>query len=254
MAMSGDVTKAMILTAGEGTRLRPLTLQTPKILLPIGGIPLIQYTLTWLKSHGISEVAINLHHLGNKIKGFLGDGSRFEVKISYSPEERLLGTAGGVKRMEHFFDGTFVVVYGDNLTDFDLSAMLEFHEEKKAMATLAVFEIPKAWDVGIVEMNNEGKILSLVEKPQSLVPNPQYATFANGGIYVLEEEILRYIPSQGFSDFASDIFPKLIKLDLPVYGYLLKPENYLIDIGTIDKYQKANEDMKTGRVKIKRGK
>jgi len=247
MAIGSKVKKAMILAAGEGTRLSPLTLETPKVLLPIARIPLIEYTLSWLKSHGISEIAINLHHLGGKIKDFLGDGSRFGVKISYSTEERLLGTAGGVKRMEHFLNGTFVVFYGDNLTDFDLSVMIKFHQEKKAMATLAVFEASKPWEVGIVEMNDEGEILNFVEKPE---PGSEVGNLANSGVYVLEEEILRYITSQSFSDFASDIFPKLIKLGLPIYSYLLRPQDYFIDIGTPDKYQKANEDMKAEKVKI----
>jgi NDP-sugar pyrophosphorylase family protein len=246
--MAREVTKVMILSAGEGTRLRPLTLETPKVLLPIEGRPLIEYTLTWLKSHGISEVAINLYHLGDKIKDLLGDGSRFGMRVVYSEEETLLGTAGGVKKMEHFFDGTFVVFYGDNLTDFNLSTMVKFHREKKALATLATFEMSNPWEVGIVEMNDEGRVLSLVEKPQSPISN-----LANGGVYVLEKEILRYIPRQGFSDFASDIFPKLIELGLPIYGYRLKPEDYFIDIGTMSKYQKVNEDVKAGKVRIKYG-
>ena len=154
--------RAMILAAGEGTRLRPLTLETPKALLPIRGRPLIEHQLFWLNHHGIREVAINLYHLGNKIKDHLGDGSRFGMKICYSPEETLLGTAGGVKRIEHFFNDTFVVVYGDILTDFDLSDMVKFHREKKAVATLAIFEAPNPWEVGVVELNKEGRILSLL--------------------------------------------------------------------------------------------
>jgi NDP-sugar pyrophosphorylase family protein len=121
MGMSSDVTKAMILAAGEGTRLRPFTFETPKVLLPVGGRPLIEYSLSWLRSHGIREVAINLYHLGNNIIDSLGDGSRFGMEIVYSPEETLFGTAGGVKRMERFFNDTFVVVYGDNFTNFNLT-------------------------------------------------------------------------------------------------------------------------------------
>jgi len=230
------IMKAMILAAGEGTRLRPLTLETPKALLPLAGTPLIQRTLTWLKSHGISDVAINLCYLGDKIKGFLGDGSRFGMNILYSSEEIALGTAGGVKKMEHFFDDAFVVVYGDILTDFDLSAMVRFHQQKKAMATLVIFEVPNPREAGIVEMTGEGRIVSLVEKPQS----PASAS-ANGGIYVLQKEVLGHIPVNKFYDFAYDVFPGLIDSGLPVYGYPLKPEDYLIDIGNVDKYRKANE-------------
>jgi len=164
----------MILAAGEGTRLRPLTLETPKVLLPVGGRPLIEHTLAWLRSHGIREIAINLYHLGDKIKDFLGDGSHFGVKISYSEEEKLLGTAGGAKRMAHLLlpnpqspipspqsptPSPFVVIYGDVLTNFNLTAMLQFHREKSALATLALFRVPSPE--------------SRVSSPQSPIPNPQ---------------------------------------------------------------------------------
>ncbi len=246
----------MILAAGEGTRLRPLTLETPKVLLPVAGRPLIQHQLSWLKSHGIQEVAINLYHLGNKIQGFLGNGSRWGMKIWYSPEEALLGTAGGVKRMEHFFNDAFLVVYGDVLTNLDLSAMVNFHQEKRAMATLAIFEAAKPWEVGVVDIDGEGRILSFVEKPQppaanpqSLVPNTQSPVLASGGVYVLEKQVLGHIPSQGFSDFAYDIFPRLIALGLPLYGYILNSKDYfIIDIGTWDEYRRANSNVGKSKV------
>jgi len=247
MAMSDNVIKAMILAAGEGTRLRPLTFETPKVLLSVGGRPLIEHTISWLRSYGIREVAINLHHLGYKIKNFLGDGSNFGMEVAYSPEEILLGTAGGVRRMKQFFNDTFMVVYGDNLTDFDLSVMIKFHKDKNASATIAVFKVPNLWEVGIVEMAEDGKILSLVEKPEH---NLRLGNWANCGIYMLEKEVLSNIPSQGFSDFAYDIFPKLIELGLPTYGFKLKPRDYFIDIGTIDKYQKANSDVEAGKIRI----
>lgn len=251
MVMSSNVRKAMILAAGEGTRLRPLTLQTPKVLLPIAGTPLIQYTLAWLKSHNISDVAINLYHLGDEIKAFLGDGSKFGVTIHYSSEKILLGTAGGVKKLEKFFDSTFVVFYGDILTDFDLSAMVDFHQEKKAIATLALFETANYQEVGIVNMETDGKISRLVEKPKSPLPDPQSQVLANGAVYALEKNVLDYIPKKTSCDFAYDVFPRLINLDLPVYGYVLDPQDHLIDIGTVEKYHKVNEDIKEGRVKIK---
>lgn len=228
--------KAMILAAGEGTRLRPLTSTLPKALLPIGGHPVIEHQLYWLKSHGIQEVIINLYYFGERIKDFLGDGSHFGMNIYYSPEKSLLGTAGGVRKVSHFFDGTFVVVYGDVLTTFDLSAMLKFHQQKNAIATMAIFESQNACAVGIVELNEDGRILSFVEKPRSPI-----ATLANGGIYVLEREVLDYIPERAFFDFAYDVFPRLIQLRLPLYGYVLKPDDYLIDIGTPDKYYEAQE-------------
>ena len=248
----------MLLAAGEGTRLRPLTLEMPKVLLPIGGQPLIEYQLSWLKHHGIQEVAINLYNLGDKVKDFLGDGSRFGMKIFYSTEEKLLGTAGGVKRMEHLFHNTFAVVYADVLTNFNLSAMVKFHQEKKAAATLVIFEAPNPTEVGVVEMSPEGRVLSFVEKPKTAnlkrrTSNLELQFLASGGVYVLEKEVLNHIPAEGFSDFATDIFPKLIKLGFPIYGYVLKPQDYLIDIGTIEKYRQASDDVEARRVKIKYG-
>lgn len=243
------ISKAIILAAGEGIRLRPLTLETPKALLHIGGRPLIQHQLSWLKSHGIQEVAINLYHLGDKIQDFLGNGSRWGMKICYSPEETLLGTAGGVKRMEHFFDDAFVVVYGDVLTNLDLSAMVNFHQEKNALATLAIFEAANPQEVGVVEMDREGRILSFVEKPQAPAANPQCPVLASGGVYVLQKQVLDHIPAQGFSDFAYDIFPRLISLGLPLYGYILSAkDHFIIDIGTWEKYRKANENV--GKFKV----
>jgi len=234
----------MILAAGEGTRLSPLTLEIPKVLLPIGGVPLICYTLAWLKSHGISQVIINLYHLGEKIREFLGAGSRFGIEISYSQEDSIRGTAGGVKRVEQFFDGIFVVVYGDILTDFDLSAMINFHRAKKALATLALFQAANLREVGVVGLDKEDRVVSFMEKPESPIVNYQPSpTLANSGIYILQREFLDYIPRQGFFDFACDIFPKLIELRLPIYGYRLQPGDYLIDIGTLEKYRKANEDV-----------
>jgi len=247
MAMSNEVRKAMVLAAGEGTRVRPLTLETPKVLLPVGGIPLIEHILAWLKSHDISQVAINLHHLGGKIKNFLGDGSCFGIKLFYSPEITLLGTAGGVKKMESFFDGTFVVVCGDVLTNFDLSAMIRFHQAKKSWATLALIEMPNPAEVGIVKTNEEGRILSFVEKPS---PGAELGNLGSGGVYVLEEKVLTYIPKDGFSDFAYDIFPKFMELGLPVYGYVLSPHDYLVDIGTWDKYHEVNKSIRTGRLQL----
>jgi len=240
----------MILAAGEGTRLRPLTQEVPKALLPVGGLPLIEHTLIWLRHHGISEIAVNLHCLGDRIKGFLGDGSHLGINVRYSVEESLLGTSGGVNKMAHFLDGTFVVVYGDILTSFDLAEMIQFHRKKRAVAAIAIIKVANPEGVGIVQMGEEQRILRFVEKQSD---DTLESNLANGGVYVLENEIFNHIPGDGFSDFAYDVFPKLLELGLPFYGYVLKPEDYLIDIGTIEKYHAANSDVKEGRMKVKYG-
>lgn len=234
--MNIKVEQAMILAAGKGTRLRPLTLETPKVLLPISDKPLIEYTLNWLAKYGISKVAINLHYLGEKIKEFLGDGSPFGVDIHYSFEETLLGTAGGVKKMEHFFNDRFVVVYGDIIPSFNLHDMFCFHREKRAIATLALWEVPQPKEVGVVEINERGKVLTFREKPIRFTQNKN---LVNGGVYLLEKEFLDYIPDKGFFDFAYDIFPKTLRLNIPIYGYVLRRTHDITDVGTFDKYQRA---------------
>lgn len=246
--------KAMILAAGEGTRLRPLTLTTPKPLIPINGTPLIEITLNWLKIHGITEVAINLYHLGEQIKDYLGDGSQLGMNIIYSEETTLLGTAGGVKKVEDFFDGHFIVFYGDTLTDFDLSNMIELHHQKKASASIALFEPSDPSQYGIVNMDGAGRIHGFIEKPKSPIPGLQPPLLANAGVYVLDKEVMSYVPESGFSDFGYDIFPKLIDAGVPIYGYQLKSDDYFIDTGNLEKYEQANADMKAGLVRIRYGK
>jgi mannose-1-phosphate guanylyltransferase/mannose-1-phosphate guanylyltransferase/phosphomannomutase len=247
--MAGKARRAFILAAGEGTRLRSLTQETPKALLPVGGVPLVCHTLAWLKGQGISQAVMNLHHLGEKIKDFLRDGSRFGIEIVYSEEEELLGTAGGVKRMADGLEGTFVVVYGDVLTALDLKAMVEFHINAGAMATIAVQEVDDAAGKGVVRLDGEGRIHSFVEKAKL---GPKARCLVNAGVYVLEPAILEYV-RPGFSDFGVDVFPRLLEEKVPVYGWRLRPWEYLIDIGTPEAYQRANEDMARGEVNIAPG-
>jgi NDP-sugar pyrophosphorylase family protein len=246
--------KAMILAAGEGTRLRPLTLDTPKPLLPVNGVPLVTYILKWLNKNGISDVVINLCHLGDKIKNYVGDGSKLGVKVIYSEEAKALGTAGGVKKAAKFFDDTFIVAYGDNLTDFNLSSMIKFHRQKKATVTMALFRPPGPSQVGMIEMGKDGRVIKLVEKPKntfSMTTGSVSSSLANAAVYVLEPGVLGYIEENKVSDFAYDVFPKLIADGAAVYGYPLKPGDYFIDIGSIKNYQRVNEDVKAGKVKVK---
>ena len=247
MDMNSSIEKAMILAAGEGVRLRPLTSETPKSLLAVGNTPIIMHQLRWLKSYGIRKVAINLYHQCDKIRLELGDGEDFGMDIYYSPEEALLGTAGGVKRMESFFITTFYVIYGDTISDVNLSSMAEFHRLKQAAMTIALFETANTWETGVCEINEDGRLISFTEKPTK---GEEHSNLSNGGIYILEPEILKYIPGGNTSDFGYDILPRLIEENIPVHGYLLGPDAYLIDIGTIEKYNQANIDIYAGKVKI----
>lgn len=245
-----DITRAMVLAAGEGTRLRPLTLETPKVLVPVGGVPLICYTLAWLRSHGVREVVINLYHLGDRIKKYLDDGSHFGMKVHYSSEERLLGTAGGVKKAGRFFPGAFVVVYGDVLTDFDLSDMMGFHRAKGGIATLALTKVVNPRETGIVQLDKDDRVVSFVEKPSG---GAVIGDMSNGGVYILEKEVLQFIPRGRYCDFAYDVFPRLIEFGCPVYGYRLKSGDYLIDIGSMDRYERVNKDIAAKRVRLRHG-
>jgi NDP-sugar pyrophosphorylase family protein len=231
--------KGMILAAGEGTRLRPLTLDCPKPMLPIKGQPLLEHTIAWLRIHGVQEIAINLHHQPRAIPEHFGDGREFEVKITYSMEGHLLGTAGAVKRLERFFDQTFVVIYGDVLTDLDLTAMATYHRASEGMGTIALYRVDNPIARGLVEMAENGRIVRFVEKPR---PEEVFTDLANSGVYILEPEVLEPIPPGVFYDFGRDLFPALLERGTLLYGYPIADTEYLIDIGSPESYERAQRE------------
>lgn len=235
--------RALILAAGEGTRLRPLTLKCAKAMLPVGGRPVLEHLVRLLRTHGITEIAINLHHRPSDIMDYFGDGHDFGVQITYSLEKELLGTAGAVKKLQHFFTDTFFVVYGDLLTTLDLTALIEFHRRKRGMATVALYRVSNPESCGIIELDGQGRIRRFVEKPE---PETAFSDLANAGVYVLEPEVLDFIPRGIFYDFGHDLFPSLLERYVPLYGYPIK--DYLIDIGTPEKYQQAQMDWQEGRL------
>jgi mannose-1-phosphate guanylyltransferase/phosphomannomutase len=228
---------AMILAAGMGQRMKPITLSVPKVMVPLNGIPLINYHLQWLKKHNIYDVVINLHYLGFKIEEYLGDGSRFGAHITYSHEEKLLGTAGAVKRAVNLFDSTFVVQYGDVLTNLNLSKMMEIHRNRGAAVTLVLHRLKSVVGKGVVTIDRSQRIVSFQEKP-SVTNN--HSALVNGGVYILNRDILSYIDSDQLCDFGIDVFPRILKVGLPIYAYLLGRNEYLKDIGTLEMYREAN--------------
>lgn len=230
--------KAMVLCAGEGTRLRPLTDEVPKPLLPIEGKPLLLRQLDWLISNGVTEVVINLHYLGNMIKERLGDGESLGVDVMYSHEEQLLGTAGAVKKVEGHFRETFAVIYGDVLTNLNLENMLEFHQSKDSIATISLYDVTNPSECGIVCIDDRGTLTRFAEKPPA---SEAFGNLANGGVYVLEPRVLEYVPESRFFDFGLHLFPLLIRAGEKIYGYTLDSGEYLIDIGTPEKYRQAQE-------------
>ena len=237
--------KAFILAAGLGTRLRSLGLDVPKVMVPIGGKPLLEHHLELFKRQGIREFIVNLHFLPEKITSYFGDGSRFGVSITYSHEPELLGTAGAVKKMESELRGeSFIVFYGDNLVRVDFAPLLEFHRIRQAQATVALFASPEPWTGGVVETDSNGRVLRFVEKPD----RKQVSTnLISAGIFVLEPQVLDVIPAGQFYDFGRDVFPKLLAESRPVYA--MAPKAYIQDVGTPERLARAQRDFEKGSLK-----
>ncbi len=227
--------KAMILAAGEGRRLRPLTNATPKPMLPVGGRPLLDHLVELVRAHGVREIAINLHHQPEAVRSHLGDGERFGVRIVYSQEERLLGSAGGVKRMQSFFaGGAFIVLCGDVLTNLDLTALATFHAERHAALTMALYRPEAIGECGVVRLDEGDRIMAFVEKPER---GREPSRFANAGVYVMEPALLGAIPDNRPFDFGVDLFPLLLARGAALFGYI--SDALVVDIGTPGGYQRA---------------
>ena len=234
--------KAMLLAAGEGTRLRPLTLTLPKPLVPVANVPLLVRTIGLLRAHGITQIAVNLYHKGAAIRDTLGNGSGLGVALHYSDETVLLGTAGGVKRMESFLDEPFLVLYGDNLYRADFAPLVKTHTKSGAIATIATFTTPTPTVCGLVETNAAGYVTRFVEKPPA---SDVFTNQANAGVYVCDPGVFAYIPGGAVCDFGADVFPAILAggahrlAAAPLGGYLQ-------DAGTVDNYRKANWDVLDG--------
>lgn len=227
--------RGMILAAGEGKRLRPLTKYLPKPMLPVAGRPLLEHIINHLRNCGITQLAINLHHLPPAVMGYFGDGSRWGVSLRYSVEEQLLGSAGGVKRLQAFFDDTFLVYYGDVYTQADLRSMVAFHRRFGASVTVGLYRVPDPWNRGIVGLDDTRAIVRFIEKPRR---EEVFSDLANAGIYVLEPGVLDQIPPGQVWDFGNDLFPALLADGVRMAGYVI--EDALIDIGLPEQYKQVN--------------
>ena len=239
--------KAMILAAGLGTRLRPLTETTPKPLLPVGGTPLIVWNLLLLRAGGIREVMINLHYLGGMIKAALGDGSRWNMRISYSHEPELLGTGGGLKRVENFFKGqSFLVMNGDTLIDLDVSALQEFHHSQGGVATLVVRDDPHAAQWGAVESEAQGRILRINGQGWDPVGSPPVAHLRMfAGVHILHPSLLADAPpGKAFSII--DSYTSALAGGSRLLGFV--HAGYWSDIGTVERYSQAQADLEAGLI------
>jgi mannose-1-phosphate guanylyltransferase/phosphomannomutase len=238
--------KAMILAAGVGSRLDPLTRNVPKPMVPIVNRPVMEHIVELLKRHGFNEIMVNLYYLGEQIETHFGDGSRWGVRIHYSKEDRLWGDAGSVKRCEHFFDDTFVVIGGDDITDLDLTRLLRYHKEKRAIATIALSLVDDPSEYGIALLNERGRITRFLEKPRGEVI---FSNAANTGVYVFEPEIFDLIPRGVTYGFGANLLPLLLEQRRPFYGFLTS--SYWKDVGNLRTYQQTHVDAMQGRVSLR---
>ncbi|MCP9452053.1 MAG: NDP-sugar synthase [Nitrospira sp.] len=238
--------KAMILAAGFGTRLRPLTEQMPKPLLPIGGVPLIVWNLLLLRRHGFRDVVINLHYLGSMIEQALGDGSRFGLRITYSKERTILGTGGGIKHAEPYFDGEPVLVLnGDTLVELDLDALIAFHWTHRAAATLVLREDNDAAQWGLVEVGLGHRIVRIRGKGLENVGPTVPRMFA--GIHILDLRLLQGVPTGAVLSIM-DSYIDAIKQRERVMGYDMC--GYWSDVGTLERYRQAERDVEAGLIRL----
>jgi len=230
--------KAVILVGGEGTRLRPLTCNTPKAIVPILNRPFLEHLLDYLKGHEINDAILAMGYLPDPIQSCLGDGSQLGVRLTYLVEESPLGTAGAVKNAESYLDGPFIVFNGDIITEIDLTTMLKWHKKVKPKVSIALTPVDNPTIYGVVETDAAGMVQRFVEKPSW---DKVTTNMINAGIYILEPEILLHIPSSAPSMFENYLFPRLLEMGEPILGY--PSDAYWIDIGTPEKYLKANHDL-----------
>ncbi|MFB2921096.1 MULTISPECIES: sugar phosphate nucleotidyltransferase [Aerosakkonema] len=250
--------KAMILAAGKGTRIRPITFTIPKPLIPILQKPVMEFLVELLRQHGFDRIMVNVSHLADEIENYFRDGQRFGVQIAYSFEGRIvegklvgeaIGSAGGMKRIQDFypfFDDTFVVLCGDALIDLDLTAAVKWHREKGAIATVVTKSVSKEEvpSYGVVVTDEDGRIKAFQEKPKV---EEALSTNINTGIYIFEPEVLDYIPSGVEYDIGSQLFPKLVEINAPFYA--VQMDFQWVDIGKVPDYWHAIRSVLLGEVK-----
>jgi mannose-1-phosphate guanylyltransferase len=239
----------MVMAAGLGTRLRPLTYEVPKPLVPVANRPIMEHILALLRRQGLREVIANLHWFPDTIRERFGDGSRQGIELTYSYEEDLLGTAGGVRNVSDFFGGEpFLVMAADALTDIDLAGLSAAHDANGGMATLAVKRVANVSEFGVVIAGSDGRIQGFQEKPD---PAEALSDLASCMIYVLDPEIFDYFPDRPVVDFALDVFPALLENDVPFHVHEI--DAYWNDVGTLREYLQGNLDALDGAVDVELG-
>ena len=237
--------KAVVMAGGEGTRLRPLTSNQPKPMVPVVGKPCMEHIIELLRTHGFEDVVITVAFLPQAIRSYFGDGESMGLRIEYSVEESPLGTAGSVRLAAGKLDDTFLVISGDALCDVDLTKLVEFHKEREASVTIGLKSVENPLEFGIVVTDSEGRVERFLEKPSW---GQVFSDTINTGIYVLEPEVLNHVPTDRPYDFSKELFPLLLEMGRPIYGLPL--EGYWQDIGDLDQYRQANFDALDGHVDL----
>lgn len=238
--------RAVLMAGGSGTRLRPLTCDLPKPMVPVLNRPIAEHILNLLRRHYITEIIATLHYLPDVMRDYFQDGSDFGVQMTYAVEEdQPLGTAGCVKNIAELLDGTFLVISGDSITDFDLSAAIRFHRQNKSKATLVLTRVPNPIEFGVVITDENHLICRFLEKPST---SEIFSDTVNTGMYILEPEVLDYLPANQETDFSKDLFPLLLEKGEPMYGFIA--EGYWCDVGHLDAYRDAQYDGLQRKVKL----
>ncbi|MFH0768859.1 MAG: NDP-sugar synthase [Chloroflexota bacterium] len=234
--------KAVILMGGKATRLLPLTSNIPKAMVPVLNTPFLEHVIRHLSRHQIKEIVLALGHLAQPIDDYLGDGSKLGVKIHYVVEDSPRGTAGAIKNAEKYLDGTFLALNGDIFTDLDITAMIDFHRQKKSKATIALTPVDDPTSYGLIETNSEGRITRFLEKPKL---EEVTTNMINAGTYVLEPDILKLIPPGKAVSIERDTFQQLLARGEPMYAY--SSSAYWLDMGTPEKYLQLHQDLLNGK-------
>jgi len=229
--------QAVVMAGGEGSRLRPLTINRPKPMVSIVNKPCLGHIFDLLKAHGIYDAFVTLQYLASQIQDSFGDGGSVGMRLRYSVEESPLGTGGSVRQIGDALSETFIVISGDALTDIDLTKVIAFHKERKAAVTLTLYHVPNPLEYGVVITNDDGRITKFLEKPSW---GEVFSDTINTGIYVIEPRVMeRYKVGEAF-DFSKDLFPQLLADGELLYGYIAS--GYWTDVGSIPEYARANAD------------
>jgi mannose-1-phosphate guanylyltransferase / phosphomannomutase len=237
--------KAVVMAGGEGNRLRPLTSNQPKPMVPVVGKPCMEHILELLREHGMDEVIVTVAFLPQAIRSYFGEGETLGMQIGYSVEESPLGTAGSVRLTARQLDETFLVISGDALCDVDLSALVAFHKEKGAAVTIGLKSVENPLEFGIVVTDEEGRVERFLEKPSW---GQVFSDTINTGIYVMEPEVLKHVPADRPYDFSKELFPYLLEMGRPIYGHVM--DGYWQDIGNLDQFRQANFDALEENVRL----